>query len=175
MLKPLFPLTPMLKSSLVASISIASIFSITSIADARPVNKKSVQNADSLPTQSLIVKQSQSNISQANLNGISQAISEYYRDRNNKAIPSSLEDGKQGCWFVEVKSLRLVALADNNAEVIAKIHDQNYKVKLISDRPTQWSYNKTLASHEDKVEHQIELKKLNGKWKVIVAVLKEIK
>jgi hypothetical protein len=161
----------MLKSAIFTTISIASLLSLTSIADARPVDKKSIHNPENLPTLHLTAKQSQSNISQSDINGISQAISQYFRDKNNKEMPSSPEDDKPACWFFEVKSLKLVSLADNQAEVLAKVNAQSYEIKRISNNPPRWSYKKNYASIEAKNEHSIQLKKSNGKWKVSISVV----
>jgi hypothetical protein len=156
----------MLKAFIATSLSIASILFITSIADAGSINKKSAQHSADQTQLHLITKQPQSTVSQADVKGIEKAIAQYFRDKNNKEMPSSPTDAKPACWFYEVKSLRLVSLADNKAEVRIKTHTQGYEIKRVSTSPLRWSYKKTAAVIEGRYEHNIDLEKSNGKWVV---------
>ena len=158
----------MLKSAIVTTISIASLLSISSIADARSINKKSTHHSDDRNSLHFIVKQSNSSVSKSDLNGISRAISQYYKEQNTKEMPlPQTESG--ACFFSEVKSLKLVFLSEDSAEVKADINRQSYTLKRIDAKPLRWSYKKNPNSVLAKGTGSILLKKFNGKWKVSVA------
>jgi hypothetical protein len=84
-----------------------------------------------------------------------------------------MSSGQTGgaCFFFEVKSLKLVSLVNNNAEILAKVEAQGYKISHSSPNSSQWIYEKTNTSIPAKNEHMIMLKKSNDKWKVSVSVI----
>jgi hypothetical protein len=161
----------MLKLFIATSLSIASLLSLASIADAGSINQKSAQHSTAQTQLHLSAKQPQSNVSASDLKGINQAIAQYFREKNNKEMPSSPTDSKPVCWFFEVKSLRLVSFADNKAEILTKVRAQGYEIKRIGTNPVRWNYEKTAAQIEGKYEHSILLTKSNGKWKVSSSVV----
>ena len=156
----------MLKSAILTTISISILSSVTIVADAKERMNHPQQNLSSLD---LIAKQSQSNAAQSDIKGIGQAISEYFKDKNNKEMSSGQVGGT--CFFFEVKSLKLVSLADDNAEVLVKVAAQGYQVERASTNSSKWLYKKTQASLPAKNEHMMMLKKSYGKWKVSSSVV----
>jgi hypothetical protein len=151
----------MLKSAILTTISISLLLSITTSANAKERANYLRSNLSSLD---LIAKQPQSNAAQSDLQGIGQAISQYFKDKNNKEMSNGQAGGV--CFFFEVKSLKLVSLSDDNAEVLVKVAAQGYQVERASTNSSKWLYKKTQASLPAKNEHMMILKKSNGKWKV---------
>jgi hypothetical protein len=166
----------MLKAFIATSVSIASILSITGIADAGSINKKSVPQANQTQLH-LITRQPQSNVSQADLKGIEKAIAQHFREKNNKSekdnkeMPLSPTGSRPFCIFWEVTSLRLLSLADNKAKIVAKLHAPHYDTKLISTNPVRWNYEKIGTQRDGEYEHPMLLTKSNGKWKVSSSVV----
>ncbi len=165
----------MLKSAILVTTAIASILSISNIADAAGKSNNLITKPNSIDhfTRNLIAKGKKAQIDRQNstpssqLTGIKQAISEYYKDRNNKEMPLPSEPG--GCFFTEVKSLKLVSFSGNDAEVKGEVHTQGYSRERISNKSLEWGYTKTIVSV--KGLSSIMLKKSDGKWKVTVAIL----
>jgi hypothetical protein len=155
----------MLKSAILTTISIALLSSITISANAQEQANHPRSNLSSLD---LIAKQPQSNAAQSDLQGIGQAISQYFKDKNNKEMSNGQAGGV--CFFFEVKSLKLVSLSDDNAEVLVKVAAQGYQVERNSNS-SKWLYKKTQASIPAKNEHMMILKKTSGKWKVSSSVV----
>jgi hypothetical protein len=165
----------MLKSAILVGNAIASILSISSIANAAGKSNHIITKHNSVYhfNSNLIAKGKKAQIDRQNSNpsneltGIKQAISEYYKDRNNKEMPLPSEPG--GCFFVEVKSLKLVSFSGNDAEVKGEVHKQGYSRERISNKSLEWGYTKTIVLV--KGVSSIMLKKSDGKWKVTVASL----
>jgi hypothetical protein len=157
----------MLKAFIATSVSILSLFSVSSIADAGSMNKKSADQTQL----HLITKQSQSNVSASDLKGISQAIAAYYKEQNNRDLPMAIEAEPKSCFSAEVKSLKLVSISSDDAQVEAEVKRQSYLVKRISNNPPQWAYENSRISTFINMKNvgSIMLKKTNGKWKVSVA------
>jgi hypothetical protein len=164
----------MLKSAIIVTTAIASILSISSIANAAIKSNHIIKiNSAHHFTSKLIAKGNKARLNRQDSNpsnqltGIKQAISEYYKDRNNKEMPLPSEPG--GCFFTEVKSLKLVSFSGTDAEVKAEVHKQGYSRERISNKSLEWGYKKTIVSV--KGVSSIMLKKTDGKWKVTVASL----
>ncbi len=155
----------MLKSAIFLPLSIAILSSAPVVVDA----KEQSHPQANLSSLNLIAKQSQSSAAQSNLKGIGQAISEYFKDKNNKEMSNGQAGG--ACFFFEVKSLKLVSLSDDNAEVIIKVAAQGYQLERTGTNSSKWLYKKTQASIPAKIEHMMMLKKSNGKWKVSSSVV----
>jgi hypothetical protein len=155
----------MLKSAILTIISISLLSSISISADAKERANYPQLNL----SLDLIAKQSQSNAAQSDLQGIGQAISQYFKDKNNKEMSNGQAGGV--CFFFEVKSLKLVSLSDDNAEVLVKVAAQGYQVERTSTNSSKWLYKKTQTSLPAKNEHMMILKKSNGKWKVSSSVV----
>jgi hypothetical protein len=160
----------MLKAFIATSISITSLLSIASIADAGSINQQSNHQI----TLNLITKQPKS-VTGKNKTAVSLsrqvadirlAIVQYYKEVNDKTIPGAASGFGAG-RFVEVKSLKLVSLSSTNATVEAAITERNYtfsraftkRIKL-SPEKDQNLLNKINGSEN------IRLEFTQGKWKV---------
>ncbi|WP_309727901.1 hypothetical protein [Chamaesiphon sp. OTE_75_metabat_556] len=156
----------MLKSAILTTIAISLLSSVTIVADAKERTNHPRSNLFSLD---LIAKQSQSDAAHSDLKGIGQAISQYFKDKNNKEMSNGQAGGV--CFFFEVKSLKLVSLSDENAEVLIKVAAQGYQVERVSTNSSKWLYKKTQASIPAKIEHMMILKKSHKKWNVSSSVV----
>jgi hypothetical protein len=150
-------------------LAIAAVVSIAFFSSANTVAALTHKRPNNLSKPNSSTRQSKANVPQSEIKGISQAINQYFKDKNNREISSGQTGG--ACFFFEVKSLKLVSLADNNAEVLAKVEAQGYKISRSSPNSSQWIYEKTNTSIPAKNEHMIMLKKSNEKWKVSVSVI----
>jgi hypothetical protein len=155
----------MLKLAIAAMVSIVFLSSANTVAAKDRSKHKHLGN---LPTPNLSARQSKSNAPQSDLKGINQAINQYFKEKNNKELLAGQTGG--ACFFFEVKSLKLVSLADGDAEILAKVAAQGYSMSR-SNNSSQWIYEKTNASIPAKIEHMILLKKINNKWKVSASVV----
>ena len=153
----------MLKLAIAAAVSIAFLSSANTVA---ALTHKRPNN---LSKPNLSTRQSKSNVPESEIKGINQAINQYFKEKNNKEISSGQTGG--ACFFFEVKSLKLVSLSDDNAEILARVEAQGYKIERSSSNSSQWTYEKTNASIPAKNEHMITLKKSSKKWKVSSSVI----
>jgi hypothetical protein len=153
----------MLKLAIAATVSIAFLSSANTVA---ALTHKQSSNLSKLNSST---RQSKSNVSQSEVKGINQAISQYFKEKNNKELSNCQTGG--GCFFFEIKSLKLVSLSDDSAEILAKVESQDYNMERSSSNSSQWSYEKGKIFMPAKNEHMIMLKKINQKWKVSVSVI----
>jgi hypothetical protein len=156
----------MLKLAITATVSIIFLSSVnTAVAKDRSTYK----HPGNLPTMNLRAKQSKSNAPQSDIKGIDQAINKYFKEKNNKELSNCQTGGS--CFFFEIKSLKLVSLSDDNAEILARVESQNYSTERSGSNSSQWTYEKGQIFMPAKTEHMITLKKINQKWKVSVSVI----
>lgn len=149
----------MLRSTIFATISIVSLLSIASIADAkeRSSHQKATRHSQSKPTLHLTAKQPQSIVPQADLQGIHQAISAYYRDKNQALIPKQPKN--QTTKFFEVKSLKLISFSSNAAVLATEVEQKHYTLTGTSIKKTE--------SSRDKAENiRFKFEKISGKWQL---------
>jgi hypothetical protein len=165
----------MLKAFIATSVSISSLLSITSIADAGSINHQSDHHTNHQTTLNLITKQTKSatgkNKTAVSLSrqvaDIRIAIIQYYKEVNDKTT-SGAASGFGAGRFVEVKGLKLVSLSGSNATVEAAITARNYdfskaftkRIKLNPDK------DPNLLNKTDGNEN-IRLEFTQGKWKVM--------
>jgi hypothetical protein len=156
----------MLKLAITAMVSILFFSSAnTAVAKDRSTHKY----PGNLPTPNLSARQSKSKAPQSDIKGIDQAINKYFKEKNNKELSNCQTGG--GCFFFEIKSLKLVSLSDDSAEILAKVESQNYSTERSGSKSSQWTYEKGQIFMPAKTEHMIVLKKINQKWKVSVSVI----
>lgn len=161
----------MLKLTIAVSISIAFLSGInTAVAKDRSTDKQSSHHLNNIPALNLSARQSQSNVSQSDIKGIDRAINQYFKEKNNREL-SNCQTGGGGCFFFEIKSLKLVSLSDDNAEILATVEAQDYSTERSGSNSSQWTYEKGKIFMPAKNEHMIMLKKTNKKWKVSVSVI----
>lgn len=170
----------MLKSAIVVT-AIGSILSIVNIANAAGKSNHPIAKPNSLHhfTSNLIAKGKKAQIDRQyptvsrELPGISKAISEYYKKRNESFAPSGkLDSGSIGFWVVT--SLKLVDLSDTKSEVIVELDHLGYGYKVIKTNPRQWVYNRHTVNGIEKYgttitnsKTTITLEKNDKKWKVV--------
>jgi hypothetical protein len=172
----------MLKSAIVATTAIASLLSITSIVHAHDrasnltTNFSQVSRADVMPSIqpriSLIAGEQEHQFTnndagvQTEIQSIHQAISQHYREWNERLAPSG-QSWSGACSFFEVKSLKLVSLSDTSAQLEAEVESQSYSLLGIHVKPRQWAFQKMEESRRSsKSAVKINLEKSKGKWKV---------
>jgi hypothetical protein len=163
----------MLKSAILVTTAIAAILSISSIANAAGKSNHIVTKPNSLHrfTSNLIAKGKKAQIERQDpaisreLPGISQAISEYFKKRNESFAPSA-NAWSGACGFWEVKSLTMVALSEKKAQVKAEIEQTSYSLLGMNTKPRQWAYQKIDRNGGRQSESNISLEKNDGKWKV---------
>ncbi len=164
----------MLKSAIVTTISIVSFCSIVSIADAkdRSSDLGTNFNRSHQPQSDLIASDREHPLThddagvQTEIASIHQAISEHYRNWNERLAPSS-NAWSGACSFLEVKSLKLLSLSSTNAELEAEVQSQSYSLLGVHIKPRQWAFKKYQEKYDTRVNTtKISLEKINGKWKV---------
>jgi hypothetical protein len=150
-------------------LAIAATVSIAFLASANTVTALTHKHQNNLSKLNLSTRQSKSNVPESEIKGINQAINQYFKEKNNKELLTGQSGG--ACFFFEVKSLKLVSLADNNAEISAKVAAQGYSMSRSSNKSSEWIYEKTNVSIPAKIDQMIMLEKINKKWKVSVSVI----
>jgi hypothetical protein len=150
-------------------LAIAATVLIAFLSSANTVTALTHKRLGNLSQSNLSTKQSTSNVSQSDVKGINQAINQYFKAKNNQELLAGQTGG--ACFFFEVKSLKLISLADNNAEILAKVAAQSYSMSRSGNNSSQWIYEKTNVSIPAKTEQMIMLEKINKKWKVSVSVI----
>jgi hypothetical protein len=162
----------MLKSAILVTTAIASILSIANIANAAGKSNHSIKiNSAHHFTNKLIAKGKKTQIDRQDpaisreLPGISQAISQYYKEENERLAPS-VRAWSGACRFLEVKSLTIVDISDKKAEVRADVNVTFYSLLGMYTKPRQWAYEKSKLNTNRSSESTITLKKDDGKWKV---------
>lgn len=149
----------MLRATIFATISIVSLLSIASIADTkeRASYHKATRQSQSQPTLHLTAKQPQSLVPAADLQGIHQAISAYYRDKNQALIPK--QPKKQSTKFFEVKSLKLISFSSNVAVLATEVEQKYYTL-------TGTSIKKSEPSRDRAENIRFKFEKISGKWQL---------
>jgi hypothetical protein len=157
----------MFRTTILATIAIALLASVNMAVDAKePLKNRSSHGSRKLD---LVAKPSQSNVSQVDLRGISQAVNLHFKNKNNREMLSCQSNG--GCFFVVVTSLKLVSFGDNNAQILFKVDTQGYRAERSGAGSSKWLYQKTSVQLPANVEHMMLLKKTNGKWQVSSSVV----
>jgi hypothetical protein len=181
----------MLKSAIVATISIASILFIASLADAKdrslaqPLGTKIAQSSTH-PSASqaktlLVTKQSEATntkkntaVPESDLKAIRQAYIDFYHKQNLQAIPKIGHSGATS--FHEIKSLKLSSYntAKGNIESEAKLEyvriERTYSFHTVDDS-TNKSIKRKIAYDNSNYAPRIMkgsflARKINGKWQV---------
>jgi hypothetical protein len=165
----------MLKLAIAATVSIS--ISIATIADARSLNPALTHYSLEQPKSYLAAQQSKSttNISQKDLQGIHKAVSNFFGDTNRKIAPdpefSSVyhEYRLRGntCFFIEVKSVKILSLSSTNAKINVDAEEQKYIVEIIQQQPPLLSFKK--ENNKDSLAkrvYPINLEKINQKWRI---------
>ena len=156
---------------MVATISIAALLSITSIANARSIDRTSTQKSVSQPQASLIAKQSNSaanNVPKADIVKIRSAIAQYYQKVNTIALPK-YGLGGGSCKFISIKSLNMISFNSNSSIVDAEEIEQDYDFTTTKTDPAQLAWRKSKLSYEYrnyKKITKIHVAKEQGKWVV---------
>jgi hypothetical protein len=181
----------MLKSAIIATISIASLLSIANITDAKPISKKSTQQSISQQKPDLIAKKpklvntNNAAIPPADLQGIRQAVFEYFgelNDRQNPTIDQDVRDykmrgnssnstgSKHSSRFIEIKSLKLTSFSTDSymprAELEVEIDAQEYDAVRIIPDPKAWVFKKHYKASGHVRGKTMRIEKFRGKWRV---------
>jgi hypothetical protein len=148
----------MLRSIIVAAIPLVSLFSIASIADTkeRSIDRQATRHSHQ-PLLHLTTKKSQPIIPQADLQGIHQAMSAYYRNKNQALIPARSKN--QNTKFFEVKSLTLISFSSNVAVLDTEVDQKYYTLTPTSIKKAESSRDKTETL-------RFKLEKVSGKWQL---------
>ncbi len=148
----------MLRSTILTTISIVSLLSIVTIADAkeRSSHQKSTHRSHAQSTLHLTTKKP-SIVPQTDLQGIHQAISAYYRDKNQALIPKQPKN--QSTKFFEVKSLKLISFAGNVAVLATEVEQKYYTL-------TGTSIKKSEPSRDKAENIRFKFEKISGKWQL---------
>lgn len=158
----------MLKSAIIATISISSLLSITSIADAKSIDNKSTHHSANQTTLNLTTKQPSSNINTvpvSDLRDIHKAINNFYKSENERNDPSGklVNDG-WGCPFHEITGLQLISFSNTEALVNINMITHGYQLRLINKNPVKFVLQKRTGAIVG--SRNIKLDKVKGKWKV---------
>lgn len=176
----------MMKSFILAATSIVYIFSIASIADAKV--KLNINKSTDRSQASSTEKQQQSNfriISKSDLDGIRQAITEYFAEENDLRNPTIDHSTRQyktlrtpqctlsafsaaNCSFYEVKSLKLISFTSIEAELESDVIITEYYFKKNSTPPI-WSVEKRkmfLEGGSARIKPMITVRKVNDRWRL---------
>jgi hypothetical protein len=161
----------MLKSAMIATISIAALLPISSIASAsaRSIDRTSIHHSISKPQASLIAKQSNSaanTVPKADILKIRNAIAQYYQKVNTIALPKyGLGGGSSK--FISIKSLNMISFNSTNSIVDAEEIEQHYDFTSTKTDPAQlaWRKSKDSSEYRDyKKITKIHIAKEQGKW-----------
>jgi hypothetical protein len=149
----------MLKLAIVATTAIVSLLATNGIADAkeRSIHKQSTPHSDRQQQLHFSAKQPKFTIPQADLQGIHQAISDYYRTKNQVLISKPAKSGSTS--FFDVKSLTLVSFSNTEAEVLTEVTQQHYNL-------TNTSIKKLDARGDVKEKIGFKFEKVDGKWQI---------
>jgi hypothetical protein len=149
----------MLKSVPIAIIAIVSLLATTSISTAkdRSIHKQSTPHPDHKQPLHFSAKQPKFTIPQSDLQGIHQAISDYYRTKNQVLISKPAKSGSTS--FFDVTSLTLISFSNTEAEVLTEVTQQRYKL-------TNTSVQKLATQNEPKEKIGFKFEKVNGKWQM---------
>ncbi len=159
-----------MSKSAIATLSIVSLLSLASIAEARSIDRISTHQPDPRSQPSLIAKQSKSttksptyNISGSDLTGIHQAIEKRYLSKNQIREDASSKSRR----FYEVKSLKLMSFSETKAQVEIEENIRNYNLMSTdSTNPQKRSFQKIPGSEYIKHVFNIDLEKSVGAWKI---------
>jgi hypothetical protein len=148
----------MLKSVSIATTAIVSLLATTSISTAkdRSIHKQSTPHSDRQQPLHFNANQPKFTIPQSDLQGIHQAISDYYRSKN-QALISKPANGSTS--FFDVKRLTLISFTNKEAEVLTEVEQQHYKL-------TNTSIHKLAAQSDAKEKIGFKFEKVNGKWQI---------
>jgi hypothetical protein len=155
----------MLKLS-TATISIAFLFSIASISEARSSKRTSTHQLFSQSHPYSLAKQSKvpsHHISESDLKSIQQVISARYTNKN-QVLESVSSTSRR---FYEVKSLKLISFSDTKAQVEVEENIRGYdfrNAQYISHQ--QSDLFESPESEHTKHIFNINLEKSAGKWKI---------
>jgi hypothetical protein len=157
----------MLKSAILLAISIAtaSSWSIPPIANARLIGKASAHQSHYQSKSSLVARQSKitpKSISESDLQGINQTITEHYLNKN-QILENAASNARR---FYEVKSLKLLSFSSTKAQVEVEEHIRSYVLANTHLDPQQRSFQKVSGSEYTKHVFNIDLEKLAGKWRI---------
>jgi hypothetical protein len=158
----------MLKSATFLTTAIASILSVSSVANARSIPKISTEYSNDIPKFYIAAKESKSNIntvSQSDLKEIHQAISNFYKLQNEERAPSG-SSWSGACLFEEVKTLKLISFSNTAVQVSADIERTSYGLQGMRTTPRQWAFKKEKRFGVVKANEIIALDKFQGKWRV---------
>jgi hypothetical protein len=167
---PPFPFPPisMLKSAIiVVAIAIAAITSqpLANSAEVKSINTRSNRQLFSQVKAKLIAKQvkvTPKNISERDLQGINQAITERYANKNQ--ILEKAEGNSRR--FYEVKNLKLISFSANKAQVEVEENIRSYILTTVHSDPQKRSFQNVSDNEYTKHVFNINLEKSAGKWKI---------
>ncbi len=163
----------MLKVFVATSISIASLLSITSIADAGSIAPKSTHHSN-INTMNLIAPQSNSNVPVLEVTTIHKVLTDTFRAKNVGSVPKIGQNGATS--FIEIQDIKLLsydAQPLRQAEKEAKVtfteiyrtysfRTEYYPVgKLVKGRII---YDNTNYPPRIRKQETSTLTKINGKW-----------
>jgi hypothetical protein len=157
----------MLKSALIIAIAIASTASLplASSAKVKSINQRSPHQLADQSKPNLIAKQVKvkpKSISETDLQGINQTITERYLNKN-QILETNLSNGRR---FYEVKSVKLISFSATKAQIEIEENIRSYTVSSTPSNPQLRSFQKVSGSEYTKHVFNIDLEKSAGKWKI---------
>jgi hypothetical protein len=155
----------MLKSAILVAIASAASLSITTIAKARSIDQASTHQSPRQFRSYLIAKQSKftpKSISDSDLQGINQTITERYVNKN-QILENTASNTRR---FYEVISLKLIAFSATKAQVEVEEKIRSYVLTRVNPDPQKRFFQKISGSEYTKHVFSVDLEKSAGKWKI---------